>query len=135
MNFRDSPDSLNGLGIPGNNWFRRFTITYIYIIHDYMYICTYFFLEFIYFFSLQYWIFVTWLLFVKTMVMYHLFEMCWLITVKLIYWFCNDQFDHVIFVIYFKFHEGYIRFIVNISYFYTGRNMFSSLWKYWVYDY
>ena len=28
MHFRDSPDSLNGLGIPGNIWFRRFTVTY-----------------------------------------------------------------------------------------------------------
>ena len=28
MHFRDSPDSLNRLGIPGNNWFRRFTVTY-----------------------------------------------------------------------------------------------------------
>ena len=29
MHFRDSPDALNGLGIPGNNWFHRFTVTYI----------------------------------------------------------------------------------------------------------
>ena len=29
MHFRDSPDSLNGLGIPGNIWFRRFAVTYI----------------------------------------------------------------------------------------------------------
>ena len=28
MHFRDSPDFLNGLGIPGNNWFHRFTVTY-----------------------------------------------------------------------------------------------------------
>ena len=28
INFRDSPDSLNGLGIPGNIWFRRFAVTY-----------------------------------------------------------------------------------------------------------
>ena len=26
--FRDSPDSLNGLGNPGNIWFRRFAVTY-----------------------------------------------------------------------------------------------------------
>ena len=31
IHFRDSPDSLNGLGISGNNWFRRFAVTYIYI--------------------------------------------------------------------------------------------------------
>ena len=31
MHFRDSPDFLNGLRIPGNNWFRRFAVTYIYI--------------------------------------------------------------------------------------------------------
>ena len=30
MHFRDSPDSLNGLGIPGNNWFRRFAVTCTY---------------------------------------------------------------------------------------------------------
>ena len=29
MNFRDSPDSLNGLGIPGNIWFQRFAVTYM----------------------------------------------------------------------------------------------------------
>ena len=29
MHFRDSPDSLNGLEIPGNNWFCRFAVTYI----------------------------------------------------------------------------------------------------------
>ena len=29
MHFRDSPESLNVLGIPGNNWFRRYTVTYI----------------------------------------------------------------------------------------------------------
>ena len=29
MNFRDSPDPLNGLGIPGNIWFCRFAATYI----------------------------------------------------------------------------------------------------------
>ena len=29
MHFRDSPDSLNGLEIPGNIWFRRFAVTYI----------------------------------------------------------------------------------------------------------
>ena len=28
MHFRDSPDSLNGLGIPGNIWFSRFAVTY-----------------------------------------------------------------------------------------------------------
>ena len=28
MHFRDSPDSLNGLRIPGNIWFRRFAVTY-----------------------------------------------------------------------------------------------------------
>ena len=28
IHFRDSPDSLNGLGIPGNIWLRRFTVTY-----------------------------------------------------------------------------------------------------------
>ena len=27
--YRDSPDSLNGLGIPENNWFHRFAVTYI----------------------------------------------------------------------------------------------------------
>ena len=26
IHFRDSPDSLNGLGIPGNIWFRRFVV-------------------------------------------------------------------------------------------------------------
>ena len=26
--FRNSPDSLNGLGIPGNIWFRRFAVTH-----------------------------------------------------------------------------------------------------------
>ena len=30
MHFRDSPDSLNGLGISGNIWFCRFAVTYIY---------------------------------------------------------------------------------------------------------
>ena len=30
MHFRNSLDSLNGLGIPGNIWFRRFAATYIY---------------------------------------------------------------------------------------------------------
>ena len=29
MYFRDSLDSLNGLGITGNNWFRRFNVTHI----------------------------------------------------------------------------------------------------------
>ena len=28
IHFWDSPDSLNGLGIPGNNWIRRFAVTY-----------------------------------------------------------------------------------------------------------
>ena len=31
MHFRDSPNSLSGLWVPGNIWFHRFTITYIYI--------------------------------------------------------------------------------------------------------
>ena len=31
MHFRDSPNSENGLGIPGNNRFRRFAVSYIYI--------------------------------------------------------------------------------------------------------
>ena len=31
MHFRDSPDSLNGLGIPWNIWSRKFAVTYIYI--------------------------------------------------------------------------------------------------------
>ena len=34
MHFRDSPDSLSWLGIPGNNWFRRFTVAYT--IHIYI---------------------------------------------------------------------------------------------------
>ena len=29
MHFRDSPDSVSGLGIPGNLWFCRFAITYL----------------------------------------------------------------------------------------------------------
>ena len=29
MHFRDSPDSLSGLGIPRNIWFHRFAVTYI----------------------------------------------------------------------------------------------------------
>ena len=29
MHLGDSPYSLNGLGIPGNIWFRRFAVTYI----------------------------------------------------------------------------------------------------------
>ena len=28
MHFRDCPNSLNGLGIPGNIWFRRYAVTY-----------------------------------------------------------------------------------------------------------
>ena len=28
MHFRDSPDSQNGLGIPGNIWFPRFAVIY-----------------------------------------------------------------------------------------------------------
>ena len=28
MHFKDSPDSVNGLGIPGNIWFRRFAVTH-----------------------------------------------------------------------------------------------------------
>ena len=31
MDFKVSPDSLNGLGISGNNWFRRFTLIYIHV--------------------------------------------------------------------------------------------------------
>ena len=31
MHFRDSPNSLSGLGIPGNIWFHRFAATYIHI--------------------------------------------------------------------------------------------------------
>ena len=40
MHFRDSPDSLNGLRIPGNIWFRRFAVTYtsIYISSKYRHI-------------------------------------------------------------------------------------------------
>ena len=32
IHFRDSPNSLNGLGIPGNIWFRKFVVTYTYIL-------------------------------------------------------------------------------------------------------
>ena len=41
MHFRDSPDSLSGLGIPGNIWFRRFAVTYIYTYILYKLDCVY----------------------------------------------------------------------------------------------
>ena len=34
MHFMDSPDFLNGLAIPGNNWFRRFAVTYALLISE-----------------------------------------------------------------------------------------------------
>ena len=34
MHFRDTPDSLSGLEIPGNIWFRRFAVSHTLAVHE-----------------------------------------------------------------------------------------------------